>query len=156
MMKTSTPSRPAPPMRAAATSFPYASKDAYNYLLITMGAPIYYADGTEIEQNLCYQDTLNFYDWAFNDWAFQTIVKTTDVKGQAKVALCSSQDIVNAVPEQDVNRLMLKSIDSSALQMIANLPEEPIDAPITKGDYLGDTGNPDGGPYHRYGQPGRR
>ena len=115
----------------------YASKDAYNYLLITMGAPIYYADGTEIEQNLCYQDTLNFYDWAFNDWAFQTIVKTTDVKGQAKVALCSSKDVVNAVPENDVNRLMLKSIDSSSLQMIANLPTEPIDAPITKGDYLG-------------------
>ena len=102
-----------------------------------MGAPIYYADGTEIEQNLCYQDTLNFYDWAFNDWAFQTIVKTTDVKGQAKVALCSSKDVVNAVPENDVNRLMLKSIDSSSLQMIANLPTEPIDAPITKGDYLG-------------------
>lgn len=115
----------------------YASKDAYNYLLITMGAPIYYADGTEIEQNLSYVDALNFYDWAFGDWAFQTIVKTTDVKGQAKVALCSKQDIVNAVPEEDVNRLMLKSIDASALQMIANLPEEPIDAPINKGDKLG-------------------
>lgn len=115
----------------------YASKDAYNYMLITMGAPIYYADGTEIEQNLSYVDALNFYDWAFNDWAYQTIVKTTDVKGQAKVALCAKQDIVNAVPEEDINRLMLKSIDSSALQMIANLPEEPIDAPINKGDKLG-------------------
>ncbi len=115
----------------------YASKDAYNYMLITMGAPIYYAEGTEIEQNLSYIDALNFYDWAFNDWAFQTIVKTTDVKGQAKVALCAKQDIVNAVPEEDVDRLMLKSIDSSALQMIANLPEEPIDAPINKGDKLG-------------------
>ena len=114
----------------------YASKDAYNYMLVTMGAPIYYSDGSEIEQNLCYMDTLNLYDWAFNDWAVQTIVKTTDVKGQVIVDLCSTKDRVNAVPEEDVNRLMLKLIDSSALQMVADLPER-IDAPVQKGQVLG-------------------
>ena len=33
----------------------YASRNAYNYLLITMGAPIYYDDGTQIraEFKLC-------------------------------------------------------------------------------------------------------
>ncbi len=114
----------------------YASKDAYNYMLVTMGAPIYFEDGTTIDQNLSYMDALHFYDWAFNDWAIQTIVKTSDVKGQVVVELCSTKDRVNAVPEEDVSRLMLKSIDSSALQMVPTLPEK-IDAPVQKGQVLG-------------------
>lgn len=114
----------------------YASKDAYNYMLITMGAPIYYESGDTIESNLSFIDALNFYDWAFNDWAVQTIVKTTDVKGQVKVSLCSTKDFVNAVPEEDISRLMLKSIDSSSLQMIPQLVDS-IDAPVKKGQVLG-------------------
>lgn len=115
----------------------YASKDAYNYMLITMGAPIYYENGDTIPQNLSFTDALNFYDWAFNDWAVQTIVKTTDVKGQVKVDLCSTKDRVNAVPETEVSRLMLKSIDSSSLQMISEFSQDTIDAPVKKGQVLG-------------------
>ena len=114
----------------------YASRNAYNYLLITMGAPIYYDDGTQIEQNLSYVDAANLYDWAFNDWAVQTVVSTTDVQGQVKVALCASKDVVNVVPAEEVRRLMLKSIDSSSLQMIPTLVET-VDAPVTAGQKLG-------------------
>ena len=113
-----------------------ASRNAYNYLLITMGAPIYYDDGTTIEQNLSYMDALHLYDWAFNDWAVQTVVSTTDVQGQVKVALCASKDVVNVVPEEEVRRLMLKSIDSSSLQMIPTL-QETVDAPVKAGQVLG-------------------
>lgn len=115
----------------------YASKDAYNYMLVTMGAPIYYENGETIPQNLSFTDALNFYDWAFNDWAVQTIVKTTDVKGQVKVDLCSAKDIVNVVPENDVSRLMLKSIDATSLQMIPQYTQDTIDAPVKKGQVLG-------------------
>ncbi len=115
----------------------YASKDAYNYMLITMGAPIYYENGDTIPQNLSFTDALNFYDWAFNDWAVQTIVKTTDVKGQVKVDLCSAKDRVNAVPETEVSRLMLKSIDTTSLQMIPQFTQDTVDAPVQKGQILG-------------------
>lgn len=114
----------------------YASRNAYNYLLVTMGAPIYYDDGTQIEQNLSYVDALNLYDWAFNDWAVQTIVSPTDVQGQVKVALCASKDVVNVVPAEEVRRLMLKSIDSSSLQMVPDLVEK-VDAPVKAGQKLG-------------------
>ena len=114
----------------------YASRNAYNYLLITMGAPIYYDDGTTIEQNLSYVDAENLYDWAFDDWAVQTVVSTTDVQGQVKVALCASKDVVNVVPAEEVRRLMLKSIDNSSLQMIPTLVEL-VDAPVTAGQKLG-------------------
>lgn len=114
----------------------YAEKDAYSYTLVTMGAPIYYDNGDTIGDNLSYVDAKSLYEWAFNNWAVRTVVKTSSVKGQVKVNMVKDKDVVNVFPANDVERLMRKDIDLSSLQEIKVLEEE-VDAPITAGQVLG-------------------
>lgn len=113
-----------------------AQKDAYSYTLVTMGAPIYYDNGDTISDNLSYVDTKSLYEWAFNNWAVRTVVKTTSVKGQVKVNMVKDTDVVNVFPANDVERLMRKDIDLSSLQEIKTLVEE-VDAPVIAGQKLG-------------------
>lgn len=114
----------------------YAEKDAYSYTLVTMGAPIYYDNGDTIGDNLSYVDAKSLYEWAFNNWAVRTVIKTSSVKGQVKVNMVKDKDVVNVFPDKDVDRLMRKDIDLSSLQEIKVLEEE-VDAPITAGQVLG-------------------
>ncbi len=113
-----------------------AEKDAYSYTLVTMGAPMYYEDGSPISDNLTYVDAKALYEWAFNNWAVRTVVKTSSVKGQVKVNMVEDKDVVNIFPSQDVERLMRKDIDLSSLQELKDYVEE-IDAPVVAGQVLG-------------------
>jgi D-alanyl-D-alanine carboxypeptidase (penicillin-binding protein 5/6) len=113
-----------------------ATKDAYSYTLVTMKAPMYYDNGDTISDNLAYVDAKQLYNWAFDKWAVRNVVKTSTVKGQVPVELCSEKDVISVFPETDVDRLLRKDIDLSALQEIKTL-DETVDAPVEAGQVLG-------------------
>ncbi|MDF2567049.1 MAG: D-alanyl-D-alanine carboxypeptidase, partial [Oscillospiraceae bacterium] len=54
-----------------------ASKDGYNYLLVTLGAPMSDPSG----KILCYNDAINLYEWAFSRFKVKAILKTTETVG---------------------------------------------------------------------------
>lgn len=112
------------------------SKNGYNYMLITMGAPTVYENGSSISDNLCFIDTQNLYDWAFDNFAVKTIVEKKNSVADVKVKLSSEADHVLLVPEKDVTALLPAEADPSSVQQIADIPES-LNAPIKAGQKVG-------------------
>ncbi len=112
------------------------SKDGYNYLIVTMGAPIYDKDGNKLAVNLSYTDHRKFYEWAFNTFRQTKIVTQNEDIMSFPVEQSAGNDYVNCRPEVDFSTLLPSTLDKSSVQIIKP-PADPITAPITKGDVLG-------------------
>ena len=107
-----------------------ASKNGYNYLLVTLGAP-------DVQtENLCFKDTKYLYEWAFNTFENRTVLDTTQTIGTIKVRLSSETDTLQLNAAEKVTLLLPKDIDTSSIQQVLNIPES-VDAPIEKGDEIG-------------------
>lgn len=81
-----------------------------------------------------YTDKL--YNWAFDNFAYQTVLKEDDVAGEAPVAL-SAADHVTLRPAQAVELLLPKGTDLEELEKKVSLKADPVEAPIAEGDVLG-------------------
>ncbi len=112
------------------------SKNGYNYILITMGAPTVYENGATISDNLCFIDTQNLYDWAFDNYSVQTVVEKKNSVSDIKVNLSSDTDHLLLVPANDVSALLPTDADPTSVQQIADIPDS-IDAPVKAGDKVG-------------------
>ena len=110
-----------------------ASKDGFNYVLVTMGAPLEF-DG--VKQNLSIKDHQQLYKWAFSTFAFKTALKTTETIGTVKVRLSSDTDTLQLSPKEDLTILLPNNIDLSSIQQVVEVPES-IDAPVEKGAVIG-------------------
>ena len=80
--------------------------------------------------------TDNLYNWAFDNFSYQTILKVDDVAGEAPVSL-SSTDHVTLRPAEAVELLLPKGVDPEELEKTITLKAEPVEAPIAEGDVLG-------------------
>lgn len=111
-----------------------ASKGGYHYMMITMGAPYTNPDGSG--KNLSFLDAVSLYDWAFDNFSFQTVMKENDVVDEIKVELGAEQDFVTLVADKDVTTLLPSETDASAIQQNIILRDN-VRAPVKKGDVLG-------------------
>lgn len=111
-----------------------ASKGGYHYMLVTMGAP--YVNPDDSGTNLSFLDALNLYDWVFDSFAFQTVMRENDVIDEIHVALSGEQDYVALVAMEDVTALLPAETDASAIQQTITLRRN-VKAPVRKGDILG-------------------
>ncbi|MCD7729948.1 MAG: D-alanyl-D-alanine carboxypeptidase [Oscillospiraceae bacterium] len=117
-----------------------ARKDGNNYLLVTMGAPMYDADGNTV--NGQYEDQKNIYEWAFNNFSYEKILSTSQEITELPVTLGQDSDHVLLVPAEDFYTLWPSTLDVSALKTeidTANYVGEDgsVTAPIEKGQKLG-------------------
>lgn len=110
-----------------------ASKDGFNYLLITTGAPSV-IDG--VQKNYPVLDHKKLYEWAFGAFAFTNVLTTTETVGTVKVRLSSDADTLQLNPKEKVTLLLPKDISPSSIQRITEIPES-VDAPVEKGDVIG-------------------
>lgn len=113
-----------------------ASKNGYNYILVTLGAPTEDAEGKAYSQNQAFVDAKNLYDWAFSSFTLQTVMREGDVLAEAGVSLSSDQDHVMLVAKEDVTALLPVDTDPSAIQQNKTLLKD-VKAPVKKGDILG-------------------
>ncbi len=81
-----------------------------------------------------YTDKL--YNWAFDNFSYQVILKEDDVAGEAPVSL-SSTDHVTLRPEKAVELLLPKGVELEELEKTLTLKSDPAEAPIAEGDVLG-------------------
>ncbi|WMJ23741.1 D-alanyl-D-alanine carboxypeptidase family protein [Paludicola sp. MB14-C6] len=113
-----------------------ASKDGYNYLLISLGAPEVDSSGKPLGKNGAFEDAQNLYKWALTSFKHQTIIKEGEVIEEAKVRLSSGQDYVSLLAKNDVTALLPSDVDATAIQKIPTILKD-VRAPVKKGDVLG-------------------
>ena len=83
-----------------------------------------------------FKETIRMYDWAFSNFTYQTILKESDVAGEAAVSL-SATDHVTLRPAEALEVLLPRDLDPAELERVIDLKSDPIEAPIAEGDVLG-------------------
>ena len=89
-----------------------ATKDAYSYTLVTMNAQRYYDNGDEISDNMSFVDAKQLYEWAFDNWAVRSVVKTSTIVSEVKVELAKDTDVIPVFPDQDDLQFSIAHSDS--------------------------------------------
>ena len=114
-----------------------ASKDGNNYLAVLMKAPFNDADG-----NLKYyhiEDARYLFDWAFNNFSYQTILADTAEVGELPVKLAEGNDYVLARPKEEFTMLWYDESDVSLIKKDKiTWYNSSLTAPVKKGDVLGE------------------
>ena len=113
-----------------------ASKDGYNYLCILMNCPVYDEKGKKIR--LEFGDTKALYEWAFNDFEYKNVMSSGEIIGEAPVELSWDTDYVSACPAEGLSAMVPKISDSSTVTTNIRWYKKSYDAPIKKGDVLGE------------------
>ncbi len=117
-----------------------ASKDGNNYLLVTMGAPMYDAEGNKANDQ--YTDQKNIYEWAFNTFSYEKILSSSDEITEIPVKLGDNAEHVLLVPSEDFYTLWPNTLDESSLKKEITTDgyvdaDGAVTAPVTKGQVMG-------------------
>lgn len=114
------------------------SRNGYNYLLVTIGAPFNDKNGIRWPAgvNKSFDDAKALYDWALSSFSRQKVLKENDVIDEVPVSLASDRDYVTLVAEQDVAALLPNDVETTAIQKKRILAEDVV-APVKKGTVLG-------------------
>lgn len=113
-----------------------ASKGGYNYMCIIMNSPVYDESGQKIR--IEFGDTKALYEWAFNDFDYKTVINSDEIIGEAPVSLAWDTDYVSAVTSESLTAIVPKVADSSTVSHNISWYKESYEAPIKKGDVLGE------------------
>lgn len=113
-----------------------ATKDGYTYLCVLMNSPVYDGAGNKIR--IEFGDTKALYEWAFNDFEYKTVLNGGDIIGEAPVELSWDTDFVSASPSESLSAIVPKVADTSTVSTNVHWYKESFDAPIKKGDILGE------------------
>lgn len=106
-----------------------------NFICVIMGTErIQREDG--IWWTYSFGETNRLYDWAFDNFTYQTVLEETDVVGEAAVSL-SKTDRVTLRPANEVEILLPRELKPEELEQVITLTNDPIEAPIAEGDKLG-------------------
>lgn len=113
-----------------------ASQNGFNYMLVVLGGKYLDEQGNRAYDT--YKDTINFYEWAFDDFSLRNIIKKGDTSSgvEVKVNLSTAANYIIGVPEVSVEKLIPDNITDDAIKKISKLPKS-IDAPIKEGQKLG-------------------
>lgn len=117
-----------------------ASRDGNNYLLVTMGAPMYDADGNKAYDQ--YTDQENIYEWAFNTFSYEKLLSSSDEITEIPVKLGDNAEHVLLVPAEDFYTLWPNTLDSANLKKQIDTKgyvdsDGSVTAPVEKGQVMG-------------------
>ncbi len=111
-----------------------ATRNDQRYLCIVMGC----AEKDETGKKIRYEfvDSKALYEWAFSDLKQSRLLDTETPLAEIKVELCAQKDFVQLVPAIPLDVVIPKDAESSILmEPVLNAPT--VEAPVTKGDVLG-------------------
>ena len=117
------------------------SRDGNNYLLVTMGSPMYDENGDSVY--LHYDDHKNLYEWAFENFEYKQILQSNKEITELQVRFGESSDFVRLVTAESYSCMWLKTIDTARLSEKITIDESllnedgTITAPISKGQVFG-------------------
>lgn len=112
-----------------------AIRGSLSFISVVMGGDRLTLDSGEI-RTYSFYDTNQLFNWAFDNFAYQTVLKAKDPVQEVEVSL-SKQDWVTVRPANDVDVLLPNDMPPESLERTISLVVEPAEAPISEGDVLG-------------------
>lgn len=113
-----------------------ATKDAYTYIGVVLGASSICVDGCGYPDNTALYDARKMFRWAFRELKMTTIAEANDIMSDIKVTLSTEADHVRLIPEKQIQALLLDTVDDDSLEFVYDIPES-VKAPIEKGQVIG-------------------
>ncbi len=121
-----------PGSRALVTT---AQRGGYTYMIVSMGAPFFNDDGTTTV-NYSFQDHINLYDWAFDEFEYTLVIGKNEQIMKVDVDKGKDVDEVGIVATEDYYTLLPKTLDLTTIQQIRPAVEM-LEAPVEKGIPVG-------------------
>jgi len=85
-----------------------------------------------------FSETSRLFNWAFDNFAYQTVLKADDALAEVPVTLSREVNYVTVHPESDVEVLLPTGLKAEDLKRVIHLKNPSVEAPIAKGDVLGE------------------
>ncbi len=117
------------------------TRDGNNYLLITMGSPMYDEDGNSVYYH--YDDHKSLYEWAFENFEYKQIVQPGKEVSELQVRFGDNSDFVRLITGEECSCMWLKTIDTARLKEEIVIDEtllnedKTVTAPVQKGQKFG-------------------
>ena len=111
-----------------------ATRGSLSFISVVLGADRVTLDDGEI-RTYSFYDTRLLFDWAFDNFSYQTVLTSDELIRDVGVAL-SKADRVSVHPAEDVELLLPNGTDPADLERALDL-QDPVDAPISQGQSLG-------------------
>jgi D-alanyl-D-alanine carboxypeptidase (penicillin-binding protein 5/6) len=92
------------------------------------------ASGTQYSN---FTDSINLYDWAFETYSYQDVLKTTDLVSEIPVVHGKDASFVTLCPKEVVSVLLPAGDTRESLEQVITLNEDEIEAPVEAGTVLG-------------------
>ena len=114
-----------------------ASRSGRSLLSVVLGTErVTLEDGTILTQS--FSETIKLYDWGFDSFSRQVILRADELVGEVPVTLSQEQNTVKVHPSEEVERLLPKEMNPKTdVDRTITLTEESVEAPVTKGQVLG-------------------
>ena len=117
-----------------------ASRGDINLLSVVMGASAYNREDGSLEVG-SFKDTITLFDWVFNNYSWRDVLRTTEVVADIPVEM-GETDMVSVRPQTSVKALLPNDFDLKNVERMIvytnELTGEPLTAPLSAGDVLGD------------------
>ncbi len=107
-----------------------ANKNEFELIAVVLGANV---EGVKINS---YEDTINLFEYGFNNYSIQTLVNTNDIVDEANVLHAKNNLKPLLLAETNLKSLLDKNIDKNLIEKETYVNEN-IKAPVEKGDILG-------------------
>ena len=113
-----------------------ATKGSLSFISVMLDCERLTLEGGEI-RTMTFYETNRIFDWAFNNFGYQTVLESTEQLKEVDVALSRQVNYVTVHPAQDVEVLMPNDLTAADLERDITLKAEPVDVPIQQGEVLG-------------------
>ncbi len=109
-----------------------ASYNNYNYMCIVFGCT------NSPSKRYDFLETKELYRWAFNNFSYKEVANSDEPVCEIPVELSSETDFVSLYFKEPFVTILPNGADQSTFRIKNNLKGESVDAPIKKGDILGE------------------
>lgn len=118
-----------------------AERDGVRLLSVIMNAQAYdLNNGTWYYGH--FADSTTLYDWAFENFSYQEIVKSTEIVADVPVAMGADTDSVSVRPSTSITALLPNDVDltafSRSITITSQQTGEELTAPVAAGQILGE------------------
>lgn len=113
-----------------------AKKNGLSYLCVALGAPSVDESGNRVTAHGECSDSINLYNWAFDNLGFRTIADADDAVTEIELRYAWNKDTLLLVPQEGFTTILPDDISSSSILATPDIPDY-IEAPVKKGDVIG-------------------
>ena len=113
-----------------------AEKDGVRLMAVVMGCQGWLNAGLEEYRN--FSDTITLYDWAFDNFSYQTILSTSEQLARVDVELAQGDGQAVLHAQEDVTALLPKDMDPGSVTTEVTIYDDRLVAPIAAGTVLGE------------------